>query len=793
MNMRSRLPLALALALGSSSAFALGLGQIEVKSALNQPLSAEIPVLSSLPGEADALVVRLAPPEALARVGLPEPTGVAANLEFAVDTNDRGETVIRVSTSGKVADPFVTFLLEVDWGKGKMLREYTVLLDPPTMAPVRREPAATTPIAEAEPAAVEPLAEAPPPPPMTEAPTEPASEAPPEPTTESLPQTEPVPVDEPAPSAESILPAAPDAAPARVDNYGPVASGETLWSIATFARPDESVSMNQMMLAMLYANPDAFINQNINRLKKGAILRIPSREEALAIAAADAAAQVREQMQVWREQTQRVVQPAEPEPIDSPSTSSTAGTAPSTDSRLELVPPRGDATADGPQSGASVGGEGRELRAELTRAREEVSTLNAENVELKSRVGELENMQQDRDRLISLKDSELAAAQARLAELEAQRTAEAAAADATPPVGDASVAVTDATITPDAATGTDPATAPTDVVATDTATTPTDAATTTPATDVTSTDTTATAPPPESAPVSEPLPPRPPQQPWYMSPYVMGGGGLVLVGLLALLFGRRKKAPVAVAAPRYGSSAVASSIAAVQANAVSSRVQPEPEPEEDEDNPAIELAEAVARDPGNLTRHLELVRHYYEVGDAAGFEHAAEAMYARVYDPDHLAWKQVMAMGREIAPEHPLFSAPVAAPVPTPAPAPAAREIDWGQSQNADAGSTQRMKLDDVQAGLRATPAPAPSRPAAAAPAPAPAPTRVAAPEPVAAPVADTDGFIDADAASTKLELARAYLDMGDVDGARGMLEEVVNEGNPGQRAEAKRLLDEIR
>ena len=116
MNKRSRLPLALTLALAGSQASALGLGQIEVKSALNQPLSAEIPVLSSQAGESDALVVRLAPPEALARVGLQAPTGVAANLEFSIDTNARGEKIIRVTTPGKVADPFVTFLLEVDWG-----------------------------------------------------------------------------------------------------------------------------------------------------------------------------------------------------------------------------------------------------------------------------------------------------------------------------------------------------------------------------------------------------------------------------------------------------------------------------------------------------------------------------------------------------------------------------------------------------------------------------------------------------------------------------------------------------
>ena len=93
MNKRLRLPLALSLAFGSTSAFALGLGQIEVKSGLNQPLSAEIPVISGLAGETDGMVVRLAPPEALQRVGLEAPTGMAANLEFSLETRGDGQAV----------------------------------------------------------------------------------------------------------------------------------------------------------------------------------------------------------------------------------------------------------------------------------------------------------------------------------------------------------------------------------------------------------------------------------------------------------------------------------------------------------------------------------------------------------------------------------------------------------------------------------------------------------------------------------------------------------------------------
>ena len=136
MNRKLRLPLALALALGSSHALALGLGQIEVKSSLYQPLDAQIPVLSNTPSETANLKVRLASPEDFARVGLDSSSMLSANLEFSVQKDASGKSVIHVTTDSKLNDPFVTFLLEVDWGKGRMLREFTVLLDPPLTAPI---------------------------------------------------------------------------------------------------------------------------------------------------------------------------------------------------------------------------------------------------------------------------------------------------------------------------------------------------------------------------------------------------------------------------------------------------------------------------------------------------------------------------------------------------------------------------------------------------------------------------------------------------------------------------------
>ncbi|MEO8743320.1 MAG: ferrous iron transporter B, partial [Lysobacteraceae bacterium] len=116
---------------------AIGLGAIEVKSKLDQPFVADIPVTINSPDEAKSLVVRLASADAFARVGM-NPSQLSANLEFSVSKNARGETIVRVTTPQRMHDPYVTFLLEADWGKGKMVREYTALLDPPHTAQVPR-------------------------------------------------------------------------------------------------------------------------------------------------------------------------------------------------------------------------------------------------------------------------------------------------------------------------------------------------------------------------------------------------------------------------------------------------------------------------------------------------------------------------------------------------------------------------------------------------------------------------------------------------------------------------------
>ena len=128
---RLRVALAIALVAVAGPAAALGLGQIQVKSKVDQPLLAEIPIISSDPSELEQLQARLASPDTFRRIGLDPPTGAAADLDFSVALDERGRPVIRVTSSAPVDQPLVTFLVEVDWGSGRLVREYSALLDSP--------------------------------------------------------------------------------------------------------------------------------------------------------------------------------------------------------------------------------------------------------------------------------------------------------------------------------------------------------------------------------------------------------------------------------------------------------------------------------------------------------------------------------------------------------------------------------------------------------------------------------------------------------------------------------------
>jgi len=729
-----RLSLAVALALASSPLLALGLGQIEVKSKLSQPLIAEIPIVSSSPGEVESLAVKLASPDAFARVGLERPNFLAANLEFSVGRNERGESVIRVTTNSKVDDPYLSFLIEADWGSGKLVREFSVLLDPPYLAPAPR--------AQVRAAAVTPAATAAAPLPPVQSGTVPARAA--------------------EVSTATALPGSVVAGQVAGDQFGPVASGQTLSQIASRLRPGD-VGLNRMMVALLRANPDAFIDGNINQLKRGAILRIPGASELTSLSAAEATAIVREQTESWQQAREPQLQP-----VESAATPlvATKGKPVATDARLRIVPPTGDA-ANASQSGVSAGGGGSELRAELSTAREDIAVRDAEIKDLRGRVNELEKLRGNSAELIKLKDSELAALQQRLKDLQAAQAAQTA--KATQAALDQKVAA--------AAALSAAASAGTTAKAGDL--TPGDTAKAGPATADTATASTPT-PADQPAPIgSVPAAAAEPERSALWSqPLVLGGGALLLVaGLGWLLMGRGRGAPKPKVAGKRGSdaSALAASIDAMRAapEGDADVVAAEREPGDDVHDRLRDLRATVAARPDQLEAHLALLRYHYAHGEAEAFEGAATDMLPHVGDPDGPQWKEACALGRALCPGNSLFD-------------PGAASAGGGDSALADSDADEfAQALAELD----------------------PAQQTHAAPDSVWQDSghdanrarADDGGQIDYgqahgddDAIATKLDLAQAYLDIGDGEAARALLDEVMAEGNESQRLRAQRLLSDI-
>lgn len=759
-----RLSIALALALGLSQAHALGLGQMQVQSGLDQPLVAEIPIVSAEPGELESLQVRLASPEAFQRVGLERPTRLAANLQFEVVEAGRAQPVIRVTTDQPVDEPLLSFLIEVDWGAGRMLREFTALLDPPYIAPAVLRPATQAPTAASTPAA----------PPVAAEPAEPA-----EPVASSArPATSEA---APAPSPAAAPPPPPRPAPQAGmagGAYGPVEAGQTLSEIAGAMRP-AGVSLNQMMIALQSANPDAFIDGNIHLIRRGAVLRMPEATALEGLGRSEADALVRQHTETWQQRIAPVPQPAVPALAEAEAEAASArvasaGTAAEAEARLEIVPASGDdsGSADSGQTGAASGGTGSELRAELIRAQEDLAAREAESDELRSRVADLEAQRANQQRLLEMQNSRMAALEARLRELNEDEALVAAE--------------------PAAVSGAAPAQA-------------------------------ATAAEEAQATVSSS------RWPWFLA-------GVLLLALGAAALFRRRRA---AAPPAYG---LAGDPDPVQDDADGVPAAAD-DADFDGDARALALEEAVAADPDDPDRHLALLRHHYDRGDSLGFAAAANAMHASVGTPaPH--WQAVHAMGVVIVPAHPLFAgqapdetAPVVqdfdaetGPAPVDTPAGAWDTFDGGEGEPGvdRAPASGFHDLGAAESGEEEAPSPftAPEadrgEPAALAGwsederyaeieafEPEAGPDLDSEPELEPEPESEFDASeapvsqsqsqsqsageaFDAEGAETKLELARAYLDIGDGDGARGMLEEVIEEGRDEQRAEARRLLDQI-
>lgn len=271
---RHHLALAAALLVAGGSAQALGLGRLNVQSALGETMRAEIDVTSLTPEEASTLKVRVAPPESYRATGV-EYNSVLTSTQVQIVRNN-GRTVLRVSSDRSVQEPFVDVILELTWASGRLVREYTLLFDPPSLpkpAPVITAP----PAVAAAPA------------PVTATSTE-AVPAPAPAVTTALPRNGSTPAPAPAPVAVARPPAAapvPVRSPVTAASEYSVRPGDSLSKVA--ARTQVSgISLDQMLVGLFRNNPDAFIDGNMNLLKSGAVLQVPSSESLATVPAPEA-------------------------------------------------------------------------------------------------------------------------------------------------------------------------------------------------------------------------------------------------------------------------------------------------------------------------------------------------------------------------------------------------------------------------------------------------------------------------------------------------------------------------
>lgn len=408
----------------SPAAWSLGLGDVKVESYLNQPLRARIDLITQESDDLESVIARLASSRDYELIGASRES-VPVPISFSVEDLD-GDAYILATSNLPVGEPIVRLIVEVSWSSGRMLREYTLFLDPPTVT----EAAPAPRVDQRRTAAPPPTAATPPGPAPTEAAGAPAR-------------------------ATAIAPGAAE--------YGPVRSGQTLWSIASDWSRGSGMDMNRVMIAIQRENPDAFLNGNINLLKRGAILRMPERSEVEAISTAAANREVAAQEEAFTgrraadtvaspatpllaeeaapapiERAPDAAPPAEPEETtdvaddmaaDEPMEEAPEAEVTEARDVLELVPPSAEGELDGAygfeetEQGVETGSDVEALRENLARTEEELINQQQQNAYLEERLRELEAQLENAEEA-GVADADMANMEARLEE---QRRAEARA------------------------------------------------------------------------------------------------------------------------------------------------------------------------------------------------------------------------------------------------------------------------------------------------------------------------------------------------------------------------------
>jgi pilus assembly protein FimV len=898
---------AAALSLAASFAHAAGLGKITVLSSLGQPLLAEIEIVQLQAGEEDGLLARMPSLDAFTAAGI-EPSAILSSIRFSIQRRNN-RPLVRVTSSTPVNEPFVEMLVELQWTTGRLVREYTFLLDPAEYKSQQQAAAKPAPAApETKPVPV----------PVPEVKPEPAAAKPepkfddvpqarPEAAPEAKPEEKPEAKPEPRIEAQPLPATQPGVALAQQSMYE-VRKGDTLGAIARQHAP-AGVTHNQMLIAIFRTNPDAFIRENINLVRAGQILNLPDADAVASIERADANRLVSAHIADFNEYRSRLAgAPAAAE--SAPGQRESTGRI---DPKPAAAPPAGAqdqlklSKAD-PQKPSAAGS--RAAQGDDAVARERALK------EAQSRVTDLEKNVADLQKLLELKNQQLA-------ELEKRAGGKPAATPAPAPATPAPAAKAPEPAKPAAPAAPAPAPAPAakapepakpaappppPVVAK--APEPAKPAAE-PAKPAAEPPKPAAEPPKPAAPAAPAAPapaakapetkaaPKPPaQEPSLLDEFLdnqiaLGGLGfvvLLLIGYGAWAWSRKKKAQArfqdSVLGATSGAASVFGTPAAAAASAqpgVSQSVSQPSGMDTEEVDPIAEadvymaygrdaqaeeiLKEALQKDASRTAVHVKLLEIYANRKDPQSFEQNAVKLKSLTNGAGP-EWEKAAALGRSIDPQNGVYggaggaSAAAAAAAASASPA---LDFDLG-GVGASQASAPDISLDaptqdpsasgsvdfDLGGGTPAATPPTDFTPEGTLIMGAPAPdstasgmdfdlggpqTEAPAEAPAAAP--PSDGGLDFDLklddmpgakaepsapatpdlssisldlgspaepsapsgggsdpkwqeVATKLDLAKAYEEMGDKDGSRELLNEVMKDGDAAQKGQAEQLLAKL-
>ncbi len=682
--------------LAFGDAVALGLGKLRVKSALDEPLVAEIELTSVQDAELETLRARLSSREDFVRANVDRPEFLGA-LKFDIAT-DAPQPFIKITTEQAAREPFLHLLVTVEWAGGELIREYTALLDPPTYAlDIPASVSSPRTVAETAPEAPKPADKAPAP--AVPTPVVPAA-------------------------AEATTDVAPPVSGVRSGEYGPTQEGDTLWAIASkLDVGDAQTNIFQIMIALLRENPNAFVDFNINRLKVGEILKLEDIDTVAEITEDEASSVYTAHLEEWQSYkleiaaaSQVAMVPAAtaeapPQPVDTAAAEDTAAepaeAAPQVDTQeaeaaADESPAQEEAEAAQAETaetdvlrivranldeakeaagqaadGGTADAEAQALREQIQLLEETLTSRELENKELRERVAMLEGQVEKTNRLIELQSEQMAQMQQQAAaEPQTPAAQPAPPAPATPADKPAAAQeITKAEVKPEAKQAVQAEVKP---------------------------EAAAAAAPKVAAqqPAAKPKPKKPtrvatkPKKsvPWWQDildslfsswQYLVGLGVAavaLLVGLLQMIRRRRSIAEfeesiltgsvldgqtdttdttraTAATDTSFLSDFGMAGMGTVQADEVDPLAESEVYLAYGRDEQAEEvLKEAIKKDSARHELKLKLLEIYQQRNDLKAFETLAEELYPAGDQGDPVIWQQVVAMGRAMNPHNPLFS-----------------------------------------------------------------------------------------------------------------------------------------